>query len=431
MLLCFVVACGRIRFDATTDANTSDGGTLLAPYTITVTVVGNGVVTSDPANIISCGTTCVASDLEIPITLAATPAGALTIDWQGVPCTGFSCDLDTDAEITVTFGAPTTAVNRVFITSAEYPGDIQLAGFADGLAAADGICQMTATNAGLDGTFVAFLSSSTTGRNAVDALAGSSGWADLGGRSIYGPVSDITTQRQRTWLDHDETGSYLFTTYWGGGGPDGRVSANTDCAAFTSTAVVSGVTYLTINITPPSYFPLSPCNAVVNLPCFEIGKQYTLPPFPIGRYLFISSVPIAGDAGLPFADMQCQADADAAGLPGGYRALLATSTTSVSDHLGGLAGPWRRPDGALVTFGSLGNVIDGAPTTLATGQLSSTLATWIGSSTLTDPGGGTCSDWTSTAGMAAENNWGELDLTWFNGGIAACTELNLFFCGQL
>ena len=422
VFLGLLAACGRLDFD-----EVGDGG---VAFTVNVTVVGEGAVVSTPTSI-SCGGECTAT-FDAPVTLTAFPAAALTIDWQGIACTGATCVVASDADILVTFGGPTADVNRAFVTAATYQGDIQLAGFPDGLAAADAICQQTASSAGLDGTFVAFLSSTTTGRNAIDALAGSSGWADVNGRPIYVSVGDITSYHQLGWLDHDERGVPVLGTEWLGGAQDGLAAVGTDCGAFTSVAVANGFTGTTFELANPAT-AMTPCTAEANLPCFEIGKTYTYRSFPYGRAIFISSTLVAATIGVAGADAQCQTDADAGGLIGTFRALLATSTTSISDHMGGLAGPWLRPDGAVVTFGDLDLITNAAVATLADGSVVTDMRqTWVGAMTLTDPATSTCGDWTSTTGMSAVAGLAGVEFnTWLYAGTTSCSMMNALICGKV
>src|SRR5262245_12432676 len=62
-----------------------------------------------------------------------------------------------------------------------------------GLAGADAICQATADQAGLPGTYIAWLSTTTT--NAVDRLAGSRGWVRTDGVPFADTPADIAAGR--------------------------------------------------------------------------------------------------------------------------------------------------------------------------------------------------------------------------------------------
>src|SRR5207249_1446674 len=75
-----------------------------------------------------------------------------------------------------------TGANLAFVSSATYtPGAI------GGAAAADATCNALATSAGLPGTYVAWLS--TTTQNAVDRVSGARGWVRIDGL----PIADLPT----------------------------------------------------------------------------------------------------------------------------------------------------------------------------------------------------------------------------------------------
>jgi hypothetical protein len=126
------------------------------------------------------------------------------------------------------------------------------------------------------------------------------------------------------------------------------------------------------------------------------------PAFPVGRYIFQSNQVLAVGGGIGAADMQCQTEASSAGLPGTYVALLATSSQSAADHLGSLAGPWRRPDGALVTLGALDTpVLDAGITVDASGGAHGSFV-YVGTTTgfhgLATAATDSCNDWTNVGG---------------------------------
>ena len=415
-----VVACGRLRFDAVVDG----AADAVAPFTIRVTVVGEGVVTSDLPGI-TCGGTCTGT-FTAPVILSATPADALTIDWSDGSCAGFACAFDTDAAITVTFGGPTTAANRVFVTSTAYTGLLEAGGDPNGLVAADRICQMTATAANLTGTFVAFLSSSTIGRNAVDALAGSSGWVDLDGKMVFATVADILANRQLMWLDHDEHDnvSGLGPALWRGGA-NGQAEPGADCGAFgTAGAASDAEVGLTTSRRIRFHRDLQPRVAD---PVLRDRQDIPLPSFPLGRVVFVSTAFISADAGVASADVECQSEARAAGLAGTFRAMLATSTTSIADHLGGLAGPWVRPDGYVVAFGTLPD--------LPVRPISSVgLTPWLGATSLGAIALTTedCLDWTTTQNTSlGVDGFVPMQGETFDGGASSCNGAEPVYCAQL
>jgi len=77
------------------------------------------------------------------------------------------------------------AVNFVFATSTSYPADF------GGLAGADAICNQHAGDAGLPGTYVAWLSTTTV--DARDRLAGARGFVRPDGLPFADTVDDALT----------------------------------------------------------------------------------------------------------------------------------------------------------------------------------------------------------------------------------------------
>lgn len=76
---------------------------------------------------------------------------------------------------TVTTDAPAAARNRVFITSTRWTGDLKSAGGGStGLAGADNLCAMAATQGALGGVWTAWLS--TQAVNAIDRIADVGPW---------------------------------------------------------------------------------------------------------------------------------------------------------------------------------------------------------------------------------------------------------------
>ena len=106
-------------------------------------------------------------------------------------------------------------VKRVFVTSSTFGGDF------GGIAVADATCQTAADNAGLDGTFVAWLSDSQ--KDARDVLPKDSAWANLAGDLIAYNLKDLTDGELLAPITYDENGTDV-----GGGG-----SANAWTGTFT------------------------------------------------------------------------------------------------------------------------------------------------------------------------------------------------------
>ena len=149
--------------------------------------------------------------------------------------------------------------------------------------------------------------------------------------------------------------------------------------------------------------------------------------------MFISSVDLNGNlGGLLGADATCQARANAAGLPGTYKAWLSDSTQSPSTRFTQSTRPYVRVDGEVVannwdelTSGSIQQVLldeKGAPST-------DSLA-WTNTTSDGTPGGAGgankhCSDWTSNAPGPFANNGNPglfTDRRWTHNSATACED---------
>lgn len=93
-----------------------------------------------------------------------------------------------------------TNINRAFVTSTTH-----VLGALGGLAGADAICNQRAAAAGLDGTYVAWLSSSTA--SAASRLANASGWVRTDGKPFAKSRGDLLAGRLLYPLELDETGT--------------------------------------------------------------------------------------------------------------------------------------------------------------------------------------------------------------------------------
>ncbi|MCA9650965.1 MAG: hypothetical protein KC501_13700 [Myxococcales bacterium] len=201
---------------------------------------------------------------------------------------------------------------------------------------------------------------------------------------------------------------------------DGLDMGGQDCA---SLGLLGG----TLGCTPGCFYDTSGCDIT-------------------NRIIFASSTMFTGDmGGLAGADAECQALANAAGLPGIYMAWLSTATESPSTRMTPSAQPYVRPDGVQVApnwaglvDGSLdapinvtetGGAVPIGNTTCGGGGFATV---WSATNTAGNTAGGSnCSGWTSTAGGS---QWGRADQTsgswtsWCSGGV--CTWLSPIYCVQ-
>lgn len=381
---CIALSSCRIGF---TEQNAPD-----AASSVHLKVTGKGVVTAPEG--IACIDDCVAP-VTGPITITATAAEAWRFDHFDPPCSDQpTCSLAPGETTTATFVADPITANRVFVTSQVAVLD------AAGRGGLDAQCQARATAGGLTGTFIAFVSTST--QHAVDRLTGSRGWIRVDGLPVLDQRTDLGDSELPRGVALDELGQPTprrFTMTGSDGA--GRALSGNSCMDWSSSA---GNTTGGISDAGTQFmvgFSGSLCAGL--LYCFEVGKVAivaTKPPaFPVGRYVFVARS-FDPSTGIAAADLRCAADATAAGLPGSYKAALATTTRSVIEHTGPLGGIWRRADGALVTRGGLeaGNY-DTHFARAANGTPVIDYA-MIGAGSLTERAtlALSCTDWSSTTG---------------------------------
>jgi hypothetical protein len=397
LLALLLVACGS-NPELPVDARELDGPTNVdgaldsSGGRLSITVVGRGVVVVGSQ---VCATSC-ELDLSAPVTIAARAAEAWQFDGFSAPCgTAATCTPPLGSMLVATFSRAPITANLVFITSSAP----QLS--ASGVVGLDAYCQSTAATAGLAGTYVAFVATSTS--TITERLAGARGWVRLDGLPVLDQASDLNLNAglPRGVL-FDETGTALINTmFMTGLHANGSTVVDATCADWTATDVMtseggrsdSGSTYM---------YSMSVYDCVQRISCFGVDRNVPVDlhpqPYPYGRHVFVSA-PFTIGGGLPAADAQCQADASAAGLPGTFRAALATTTASAATRIGSLAGTWRRPDGIVVTHQGLDQLpLLSAVNVDASGTAIRVAWTYVGALSWTEIGTSTCADWTSTAG---------------------------------
>ncbi len=314
-----------------------------------------------------------------------------------------------------------------------------------GLAGADALCQSAADGSSVlppGRTYVAWLSTSSV--NAIDRLAGARGWIRPDGKPFADTPSDIALGRILHPLSLDEDGSTVNTTTMAVTGTDmdgslyssGVVSTCGDWTSSSNETRVGGpwgTTNLWTNRSNVS------CATDVFLYCFGTDHKTRVVPQPTdGRIAFLSdaTLPLSTAPGLVGADAICQSEAVAAGLPGNYWAMLATSTNSAVWFFStGL--PWKRVDNVLLNATADGILVNGVLSTPlnvnALGEYQMNYGVWSGAISVTDVGSPTttCDNWTST--LTTYNGYtGIASLTdeWFYKFSANCTALSRVYCFQ-
>ncbi len=271
-----------------------------------------------------------------------------------------------------------------FVASQTGSGDFstwQYARGATGLAAADAVCNGSASAAGLPGKFKAWMSDSNDdaycrihdrlGKRASNCGAGTlpdyaGPWSRSDGQPVAASLADLLAGRILNPINHDEKGAVVSDLHFPFTATDPRgalfVPSAGTCSEWTSasgalktwTGSSSGTT---VQWTVAGSWE---CSNRGGLLCFETGLGSGVPLSPWqtpGKRVFVTSVAGNGqlgswaDAGgkssLEAGDTICANRATAAGLQGTFRAWLSADSTSAPSRFTS-DGPWVRPDGILV-----------------------------------------------------------------------------------
>jgi hypothetical protein len=289
--------------------------------------------------------------------------------------------------------------NVAFVTSTTQP-----VGSLGGLAGADAVCNARAAEAGLPGTYVAWLA--TANVRAIDRLAGSRGWVRTDGLPFTDRTSDLIGGAIYYPIDHDEHGqklaSWLVTTNSSGAGDP----LGADCAGYTTTTGPSYYGDALDSTELWSHFGMSAtgCADPSPLYCFGVGgtTPVVAPTSPTGaRRAFLLNYGWSPGNGVASADTACQSAADAAQLGGTFLALLATTTASPISRFSTAGPPWVRLDGVLLADTAADLANENTIATLNVDTLgnyyNNNEVVWNGPSQLNSPGAGaeTCASWTS------------------------------------
>jgi hypothetical protein len=294
--------------------------------------------------------------------------------------------------------------NVAFVTSATTTGAL------GGVAGADAMCATAATNAGLPGTFVAFLSSQA--QAASDRLVGSRGWVRTGdGAPIADTAESMLAGTIFNGIDRDENGIKLAAPkfVWTGSTTIGGSVEN--CGEWTTTSLWAEFGFLggamPEMLQPYDVYTFS-CASQASLYCFEIGHAFEVTPQVASgtRIAFLATKAPHG-SGLAGLDGQCQSEATAAGLTGVFRAAVATNGNSIGSRFAPGAG-WVRPDGTAVSATS-SSMFDGTDPLSFVNQFAD--GTYVTAAGLIRTGGlpnvpgssnSTCNSWSSTSNSNAQ-----------------------------
>jgi hypothetical protein len=296
--------------------------------------------------------------------------------------------------------------NYVFVTSTSHAADL------GGLQEADDICAQRAGEAGLEGEYMAWLStSSANARDRIPTTA--AGWIRTDGLPFAASVVSLVQGEIFYPPRVDEKGDDLGTgDVWVFTGTDGdgtHYASGTYTSCSDWTVVDAGELFRS---GVPSAGSLlwtagngTGCGIQGRLYCLGVDNAISREVEPAsGRLAFVSRTDFVPGPGIDGADQLCQAEADAEGLSGTFRALLSTSGQSAASRFQD-GERWVRLDGVAVVE-SAGDLLDGAdllaPINLDTrGDYHGSVAVWGGAAgpDLPSVSATSCDDWTSTQGQ--------------------------------
>jgi hypothetical protein len=336
-------------------------------------------------------------------------------------------------------GGAAAAPNVAFVTARGWVGNF------GGTAFADGFCQASAIDAGLPGTYRAWLSS-TDGGAALSRLAGARGWVRVDGRPFADSLDALAGRLELFYPNElDERGARIFGfgCAWTGTLTDGGFAGTgSSCRDWSSNGFTEGGLSGELRTAGRTWTARNrSCSlASCSLYCMGIDRSAVVRPSrPAGARLAFVSQPFVLDGGaLAAADDRCAREAAGAGHPGSYRALLATGGTPASARFALDAGPWTRIDGVQLALTAADFVDNRATRRLAPlnvtadGGYLAAGPVWTGSAAPSDAGTTHCSDWTSSAagqsafvGEATQGN-----AEWFNAGTMSCSDAGHVYCLQ-
>jgi hypothetical protein len=386
----------------------------LRRYTVTVQVSGGGQVSSVVPGISNCSGTCSAIFPYGTLRLRGhNGAGNYLDHWSGCDTAlGANCDLVLDADRLVTTAFLPSPGNFVFVTSTTYDGHK-----LGGVTGAATECQARADEGGISGGYVAWLSTTTT--DAINQLASNSGpWFRRDGRPFAASRADLVAGRILYPPRLDEFGrdvpaaNVLTATK-----PDGtRVSTNVQqmCQDWITPVGPYSESGVTLGFTAGGTGAWTQnsnsgfCNGPLPIYCLGTGSFPAVSPSPTpspsARLAFFADG-FDPSTGLSGADAICASAA--AGLPGTYKAMLATTSAPALDptRFDSTGAPWFRPDGVQLVaraadlFLAAPKLLAPINVTAARAYLGATSRAWFGANTPIAVGtdAQTCVDWTQRA----------------------------------
>lgn len=366
----------------------------------------------------------------------------------------------TTAALTVEW--QTTTAHVGFITSVTGTGNLSTWSGASGsgLAAADSVCQNRANNAGLTGTFVAYLSDDTSdaycrihgrtgkksancGQSTLPASAGP--WVTPNGTALLDLSGINGGYMQGSLLDREDGSLATNNGVYTGTDDGGVLSGSSPCGNWTSagmTIVATGLIGFGSNLGGAT----RGCQEGDALLCLQTGAGEAAPTAAVispnrPKLVFVSSEVgngnlstwsnLGGATGIAAAHQVCRNKAAAAGLSNStnFRAWLSSATEDANEGLLG-EGPWVRPDGSLVALDRDGWFNDVHLAALSQNESGTYVFTnvWTGSTSLGAATANHCTSWTSTSGNGTRGRAVASGDQWTDKNTSPCSSNAALYC---
>lgn len=368
---------------------------------VTSGVIATALTGPDASQFGISGDTCVG--ISLPAGGSCSLQGLFTPSTGGPKSAVLSVSATPGGGASAPLAGSSINANPVFVTSTTVTGGI------GGLPAADAICQARAAAGGLPpGNYIAWLS--TFSVDAASRLGTARGFVRTDGKLFADTQTGLfINQAVLNTILTDENGlAVTLDDVWTGTLNTGTAAPN-NCADWTNgTGSLTGTAGLTQG-GPVSWtlYSFPTCDTQAHLYCFrtDINAPLIIPPA-ADRFAFITSVALLPGGGLAAADALCASEQG--GLPGTYRAYLATTTASAASRLNLATFPYMRVDlqrvGGAAELGMWAALQSGIWQYVSGAYVSNTIlsarAAWTGAATPDSIGtaASTCDDWTSTAG---------------------------------
>jgi hypothetical protein len=351
-----------------------------------------GTLTTSPAGT-SCGTNCLQFATGTAVKLTAAPsAGSYLHAWSG-DCVGngLTCNLVMNVAHGVSLAF--SPANLSFITSGSYWPDP-----ANPFSWANATCQASAQAAGLPGTFVGLLGSI---QDWQAALGAANGWVRVDGKPHATTSTSLAGFHTLYPNVIDEHGVSVAMTTPVLSGYDAADTCN-NWQTTTSGGLVPGMAGGSWAAGRYDYTQVA-CGTQMRLVCAGIDYDVNLTyAHAAGRTEFVT-YPTTSGGGVAALDAACASDATASGIPGTFRALVATTSASAASRVSAAGAPWIRADGIPIVA-SAGDLFNpsGPALIAALGITASQIAIaadpFTGATDLNSVAtGSNCSNFTSTA----------------------------------